>query len=967
MATFQIPSKQLSNILLGAVVSFASLQMPTALAQGDELVLEEIIVTAQRREQSLQEVPIAIEVFSGNEIRRQGFRDLDDLANFSPTVLIEPRVQDQDVSIRGFGTTGNALTLDQAAPFFIDGIHFGRQSQVKLAFLDIESLEVLKGPQPVYFGQNATAGAFNIRSRRPTETWEGYVNAEFGSNQTQELTFAAGGPLNDQWGIRAAAMHETSDGYMTYVVTGTPYGAYENTGGRLMLQFTPNDRLEITGKVEASKIRKDSETISTCRTAGPLIFGRGGPLDDPNEYDPADPVGDERSVWGAPEIDPANPGINTGGAEWDQPFIPLPTDCFSNELSVSEGGPYYEPPQTIREENSNVGSVDIRAAAEGAAREGGNNGILGYEDIDALNGYVDIVYSFENEMSFQWLTGFASYERDYVQDNSDSPFLMNFQGRGEDFEQVSSEIRFRSAPGGTFEWEAGAFFQSTDLTAFSNSLRSNVRQSQRSNIITEEVDFSAIFGTVTFNLGDRFSIDVGGRYQDHDKFATAEGYAASWIFTVCPANPCDLDPATAIPSNMLFDPSLYQEDANGDVIEDGYAGTEGCVRRCDRDYEDRDLYYIVDPAFARMYLDVPAGTTLYAMPFRETRNVPEPWWSGNTIPVGLTLPDFARRGPSPGRGEGPWAVPFVESGFSPQVTLRFRAGENLTFYARYAESTKIGGFDTGQTSIPRDLDELTFETEDAEQWELGVKGTLGGGRFAFDADLFELEFPNLQTTALSPDPEQTSASVNAGQRVRGIEFNMRFAATDNLRLGFAGALMDGEMTSFPGAGCTDAEIFAALSDASAPCKIFDGDVLQVPPIDAEEALDDFTAIINRTGTPAPRTPDWKFVLTADYWVPLGTNYELTFNAKGYVSDGYILDVESFDDVVNYDQHEDLNLMIGLRNVEKGWSISAFGRSLLEARPTYHAAADVFPNGLQSQHLSPSSFASYGVKFEYLFD
>jgi outer membrane receptor protein involved in Fe transport len=935
MATIQIRSKQFSYTILGAIVSLASLQVPTALAQdGDDLALEEIIVTAQRREQSLQEVPIAIEVFTGDEIRRQGYRDLDDLANFSPTVLIEPRVQDQDVSIRGFGTTGNALTLDQAAPFFIDGIHFGRQSQVKLAFLDVESLEVLKGPQPVYFGQNATAGAFNIRSRRPTETWGGYVNAEFGSNETQELSFGIGGPLNDQWGIRVAGMRETTDGYLDYVVTGEPYGAYENTGGRVILQFTPNDRLQITGKVEVAEIRKDSETISSCRTAGPLIFGRGGPLDDPDE-----PPGDERSVWDAED-----------GSDWGQTFTPLDTVCFDSDKGVSEGGPYFEPPQSIREENSNVGSVDIRAAGDGAAREGGNNGILGYEDIDSANAYIDIVYDFGNDMSLQWLSGFSSYERDYVQDNSDSPFLMNFQGRGEDFEQFSSELRLRSASGGTIEWEVGAFYQTTDLTAFSDSLRANVRQSQRSNIITEEVDFSAIFGNITFNLGERFSIDVGGRYQDHDKFATAEGFAASWVFDVCPDDPCD---PGLTPTDVLY------SDTDGDGEADGYFGCEG-------ENDEGDVYCLVDPASARLFVDVPAGTLLYAMPFRETRDVPPQWWSGNAAPVGLTARDFPVRGPD-GRGEGPWAVPFVESGFNPQVTLRFRAGENLTFYARYAESTKIGGFDTGQTSIPRDLDELTFETEDAEQWELGVKGTLMDGRFAFDADIFELEFPNLQTTALSPDPEQTSASVNAGQRVRGLEFNMRFAATEYLRLGFAGAFMDGEMTSFPGAGCTDAEIFAALSDSSAPCKIYDDDELQVPPIDAEEALDDFTAIIDRTGTPAPRTPEWKFVLTADFYVPVGADYEFTFNAKGYVSDGYILDVESFDDVVKYEEHEDLNLMAGIRNVDKGWSVAAFARNLLEARPTYSAQADKFPNGLQSQHLSPSSFTTYGVKFEYLFD
>ena len=188
MTNIQSFSKQTFYVVFLTLVSIAYLKPTTVLAQADDaLVLEEIIVTAQRREQSLQEVPISIEVFSGAVIRQQGFRDLDDLANYSTTVLILPRVQDQDVSIRGFGTTGNALTLDQAAPTFIDGIHFGRSSQTKLAFMDVQSIEVLKGPQPVYFGQNAVAGAFNLRSRRPTDSWQADVDPEFSENQQSRL------------------------------------------------------------------------------------------------------------------------------------------------------------------------------------------------------------------------------------------------------------------------------------------------------------------------------------------------------------------------------------------------------------------------------------------------------------------------------------------------------------------------------------------------------------------------------------------------------------------------------------------------------------------------------------------------------------------------------------------------------------------------------------------------------------
>jgi outer membrane receptor protein involved in Fe transport len=919
---------------LAAGLGVVFLQPGGAVAQERELALEEIVVTAQRRAQSLQEVPISIEVFGGSEIRRQGFRDLDDLANFSTSVLIEPRVQDQDVSIRGFGTTGNALTLDAATPFFVDGIHYGRPSQVKLAFLDVESVEVLKGPQPVYFGQNATAGAFNIRSKRPTETWEGYVNAEFSSDNTNELTFGIGGPLSDRWGMRVAGIHESTDGYMNYVVTGKDYGAYENNGGRVMLQFEPNENLTITGKVDVARIRKDSETVSLCRTDGPLIFGRGGPLDDPDE-----PPGDERSVWD-----------QETGTPWLEPFTALDTKCFSSKKSVSEGGPYYEPPQTIREENSNFGSVDIRAAGDGFARTSGNNGALGYEDLDSLDAYIEVAYSFDNELELEWITGANSYERDYVQDNSDSPFLMNFQGRGEDFEQMSSELRLTSPSGGAIEWNAGFFYQTTDLSAFSSSLRANVRQSQRYNFITEEVDFMAAFGTVTFNfMDDKMSLDIGGRWQDVDKFATVRGYGASWIFPVCPEEPCDPD---LTPVDVVFDVGL-----------DGYEGCEGETAR-------GDVYCLVDPANARLYVDVPAGTLLYAMPYRESRNVPVPWLPGNSYPVGLTAPDFAVR---EDRGEGPWAENFTESGFSPQVTLRWRATDNMSFYARYAESTKIGGFDTGQTSIPVDVDELTFETEDAEQIEIGVKGTAMDGRLSYDADLFELEFPNLQTTVLSPDPEQTSASANAGQRVRGLEFNLRFAATDNLRLGLSGAFMDGEMTNFPGAGCTASEVAEAIVSPDAACELYEDGVRVSPgngydyPLDPEDAFSDYIAIIDRTGSTSPRTPEWKFVATVDYALPFGNDYEFLFNAKGYMSDGYILDVESFSDIVDYDTHEDLNVLFGIRNVAKGWTISAFARSLLEARPTYHAKNDPYPDGLQGQHLSPSSFTTYGIRFEYLID
>ena len=906
MITIQSFSKQSFFVVFLILVSTVFLIPTTVLAQeDDELMLEEIIVTAQRREQSLQEVPISIEVFSGSEIRRQGYRDIDDLANFSPTVLILPRVQDQDVSIRGFGTTGNALTLDQAAPTFVDGIHFGRSSQTKLAFMDVQSIEVLKGPQPVYFGQNATAGAFNIRSRRPTDSWEADVSLEYGEDNTAALDFGVGGPLSDTFGIRVAGKYDTTDGYLKDVVTQNMLGAYENSGARVMLRWQPTDAFTATFKIESSRIRKDTEMTSVCRTAGPLLFRRGGPLDKPDE-----PPGDERSIWDDPPV----------GSGWSESFTPLDTDCFSSNKGVSNGGPYFAPPDNIREENSKVGSLDIREAAEAFTRGDLNKTTEGYEDVDADNGYIELAYEFDNDVKAEWLSGWSNFDRDYALDNSNTPFLMNLQARGEFFHQFSSELRFTSSADAPVEWMAGAYYQDTDLFAWSSSLRANVRQQQRYNIITEEVDYKALFATVTFNfLDDKMSLDLGARYADIDKFMTVLAYGAEWVFDVEPT------------------------DGGNNALGDDYFELVGDAL-----------------ARARIFLPVTPGASLWFMPFRGSRNVPVEWLPGNARPVGLTAPNFN----APRLG-GPWAEPFTGSKTNPQITLRYRATDNVTFYARYAEAFKIGGFDTGQTSVPRNIDALTFDSEDAETYELGVKGTAWDGRFGFDASLFELEMPNLQTTTESTDPDQTSESINAGQRVRGLEFNFRFAASENLLLTLGGAFMDGVMTDFRGVGCTDAEISAALTDASAPCQIFDEDeVLQVPPIDPADALDDFFSIIDRTGSKAPRTPDWKFVLTADYRVPVG-RFELSFNAKGYVSDGYILDVESFRKDVKFNKHEDLSLMVGLGALDGRWRVSLFARNLLEARPSYNSEFDVFPNGLaDTEGMGPSSFTTYGVKFEY---
>jgi outer membrane receptor protein involved in Fe transport len=353
----------------------------------------------------------------------------------------------------------------------------------------------------------------------------------------------------------------------------------------------------------------------------------------------------------------------------------------------------------------------------------------------------------------------------------------------------------------------GAYWQDTELFAWSSSLRANVRRGQRYNEITEDVEYKAVFGTVSFNFwDDKMSLDLGARYADVDKFTTIVGYGSTWVF--------DVEPVSA-----------------------GVGGPPGCT---DEDVPIPFDYCSVDPATARIFLPVAPGATLWTINFRDTRSAPDEWLPSLVQAVGLDEKDF-----NAARIEGPYAEPLSDSDTDPTITLRYRPTDNLSFYARYAQAFKIGGFDTGQTSIPA-IEDFKFDSEDAQNIELGVKGTAWDGRFGFEVTLFELEMTDLQTTTTSTDPNQTSETVNADQRTRGLEFSTRWAATENLRLDFSGAFMDGEMTKMEGVGCTGAEVSQALSDASAPCQIFDEDgVLQTPPIDPVDAFDEIARVHKR--------------------------------------------------------------------------------------------------------------------------
>lgn len=489
--------------IICAAVSVVSC-IPAVQAQ----TLEEVVVTAQRREQSLQEVPISVEATTGAVIQQQGFRDMPELADFSPTVVIDTATLRGRITIRGLGTAAaDAVTLTNATPTFVDGVHYGRTYQIKQAFMDIERVEVLKGPQPVYFGANAVAGAFNITDRKPTPTWQGNASFDVENNNRQTFELGVGGPLTDTLGIRIAGRYDKSGGYMKDAITGDSFPHYKNYGGRVILQWTPNDKFQATAKFEQSAIHKGAEAIALCASGNGTI----------PPY--------ELSVWADPPI----------GFGWNENHAKIPSCDHLTNIGRNSDGPYFDwpttamPGGTVLEDHRSIG-LDIRDALNTHMEQDYGIPATGREYIEPWTSYLNMTYKLNNGIELTSLTSYSHFYRDYARDNRYAPFLTNWQYRTQDFYDMSQEVRASSHTGGRFEWMVGAYYETTDYDILVDAIRANTRHGERLNLVWEDATWKSVFANVTFNfLDNKASIDVGGRYSVVDKTDSAKGFAAQWI------------------------------------------------------------------------------------------------------------------------------------------------------------------------------------------------------------------------------------------------------------------------------------------------------------------------------------------------------------------------------------------------------------------------------------------------------
>lgn len=230
-----------SNWRLGVLLPVAAAGLAfssTVSAQDDTAIFEEIVVTVQRREQSIMDVPVAVSALSGEQIQAAGIKDMFDLQQNVVGLIVgqSQTSTSTNFSIRGVGSTANNFGVESSVGMYVDGVYRSRQSSLINDLADIETVEVARGPQGTLFGKNTASGAIIIRTRQPSQDRDAYIDVTAGDLGLIKLSAASNFSLSDNVAMRATVFASERDGYVDDAVFGDDfYNDRDRWGTRLQL------------------------------------------------------------------------------------------------------------------------------------------------------------------------------------------------------------------------------------------------------------------------------------------------------------------------------------------------------------------------------------------------------------------------------------------------------------------------------------------------------------------------------------------------------------------------------------------------------------------------------------------------------------------------------------------------------------------------------------------------------------
>lgn len=239
----------------------------TALQAQEAGVLEEVTVTAQKREQSLQEVPVSVTAISGAEIREGRVTGVADVALETPNfTMTQFNIGEPQYYIRGIGNSLDSAGSDPAVATFIDEVYIGRSGGSAMDLYDLERVEVLRGPQGTLFGKNVVGGALSILTRKPSDDFEAKFGATVGNYSQTVFKGLVNGGLAENVAGKFSFSKRDRDGYVDNVVDGQEYHDEDNLSLRGQLLFTPTERTEILFGLDYSS----DDQAGNCRNVNNL-------------------------------------------------------------------------------------------------------------------------------------------------------------------------------------------------------------------------------------------------------------------------------------------------------------------------------------------------------------------------------------------------------------------------------------------------------------------------------------------------------------------------------------------------------------------------------------------------------------------------------------------------------------------------------------------------------------------------
>lgn len=458
--------------------------MTTAQAQGGTL-LEEVVVTAQKTTQSLQEVPIGISVLSEDAIENAfASNNLESLTTLIPSVSFRKGSTNANsaITVRGIGTISFSDAAEPSVATVVDGVVLGRSGQAFGDLYDVERLEVLRGPQGTLFGKNASAGVVNIITKRPdTESLSGYVSASAFEDEEFQLKGRISGPINDQLAASLTINLSDFDGFIRNEFNGEDVNGYDREGARAQFLWQPNE------SVNALLTLETSESEDNCCADIPALASNNGRFADSLAA-------------------PGGLGVVDNGVGRPVADIQLDTRTIDQDFET----------RTINDFDAISLNLDFQA--------------FGGHTITSVTSYREWTNTEFREGDFTSTGGQSNLPVFGV------PFLLHDVGTRAN-EQFSQEIRIQSPQDSRINYQAGAYYFDLNIDSdFTRdaSCQNNGGQNQSildanpgltcnandivsaTNFAVVDFDNYALFANVDFDIAEGLNLFFGGRFTEDD-------------------------------------------------------------------------------------------------------------------------------------------------------------------------------------------------------------------------------------------------------------------------------------------------------------------------------------------------------------------------------------------------------------------------------------------------------------------